>query len=53
MLLWTFNIKAEKPNEETGLTFHYNDSDAGFTGDVRVYHRCAAADGRNFLRPPI
>ena len=37
MLLWTFNIrKVERPKGETGLTFRYNDSDVGFTGDVRV-----------------
>ena len=48
MLLWTFNIrKAEGPNPETGLAFHYDDSDAGFTGDVRVYHRCVCAEARN------
>ncbi len=40
MLLWTFNIrKAEGTNPETGLAFHYDDGDAGFTGDVRVYSR--------------
>ena len=37
MLLWTFNIrKVERPAEETGLTFRYDDSDAGFAGDVRA-----------------
>ncbi len=41
MLLWTFNIrKAKEPSAETGLPFTYDDSDAAFTGDVRVYHRC-------------
>ncbi|KJA24942.1 hypothetical protein HYPSUDRAFT_53452 [Hypholoma sublateritium FD-334 SS-4] len=35
MLLWTFNIrKAEGPSSETGLAFQYDDSDAGFTGNV-------------------
>ena len=38
MLLWTFNIRrVEQPSSETGLSFHYDDSDAGFSGDVRVY----------------
>ncbi|KJA24943.1 hypothetical protein HYPSUDRAFT_76269 [Hypholoma sublateritium FD-334 SS-4] len=35
MLLWTFNIrKAQGPNAETGLAFRYDDSDAGFTGNI-------------------
>ena len=37
MLLWTFNIrKVDKRGEETGSTFCYDDSDVGFSGDVRV-----------------
>ena len=48
MLLWTFNIrKAEGLDPETGLAFHYDDSDAGFTGDVRVYHRRVCTEAKN------
>ncbi|KAG6919129.1 hypothetical protein DXG01_008936 [Tephrocybe rancida] len=34
-MLWTFNIRAsDKTDPETGLPFHYMDSDAAFSGDV-------------------
>ncbi|KAG6919131.1 hypothetical protein DXG01_008938 [Tephrocybe rancida] len=34
-MLWTFNIRAsEATDPETGLPFHYVDSDAAFSGDV-------------------
>ena len=37
MILWTFNIrKSEAPDPKTGSPFVYDDSDAGFTGEVRA-----------------
>lgn len=51
MFLWTFNIhRAEEYRAETGLAFHYDDSNTGFKkGDVRIYDRCVntSVKGRN------
>ncbi|KAG6853248.1 hypothetical protein C0991_005752, partial [Blastosporella zonata] len=34
-LLWTFDIRrSELPDPKTGLPFKYDDSDAGFDGDL-------------------
>ena len=37
MLLWAFNIrKSEEPDPKTGKPFVYDDSDAAFSGEVRI-----------------
>ncbi|KAG6909891.1 hypothetical protein DXG01_014705 [Tephrocybe rancida] len=46
-MLWTFNIRgSDKPDPATGLPFHYDDSDAAFSGDETIMFR------RRYLLPP-